>query len=191
MTISQKNFTILNPELKMGDIMEENSLLIENFGPVKKANIDITPLTIFIGPNSSGKSYSSLLIHSLLNSYNELGSDLHNKIEDSIKKFLENDDKLSMEFKDLLSKYVNSEPEFSDNAFKYPAEKFKIILEKSFGYVFNNLVEDKLKENFSNNLNKLNQFNKYPFKFSFNNNSFVNEDGNLILNDFHIEVRLE
>jgi len=36
--------------------------LIENFGPVKKADILIKPLTIFIGPNASGKSYIAYLL---------------------------------------------------------------------------------------------------------------------------------
>ena len=168
--------------------MKKDNLLIENFGPIKKANIDISPLTIFIGPNSSGKSYSSLLIHSLINSLKTFGSDSYEKIEkDSIKKFLENDDELTKEFKELLVKYVNSEPKFSDESFKYPIEKFKIILEKSFGQVFNKHVEDKIKGNFSNDLNKLNQFNKYPFKFSINNNSFINKNGKLVLDKFCID----
>ena len=33
------------------------TLKIENFGPIKQANIDISPLTIFMGQNNSGKSF--------------------------------------------------------------------------------------------------------------------------------------
>jgi len=40
--------------------------LIENFGPVKEADILIKPLTIFVGPNASGKSYISYLLWCLL-----------------------------------------------------------------------------------------------------------------------------
>ena len=36
--------------------------LIENFGPVKEADILVKPLTIFIGPNASGKSYITYLL---------------------------------------------------------------------------------------------------------------------------------
>ena len=146
-----------------------NKLLIKNFGPIKKADITISPLTIFIGPNSSGKSYSALLIHSILNSFNNLGLNLYELIrQDSVKRFLKNDDDISEEFKNSLTKYVNSKPKFSDEPFKFPTDKFKIILERSFGQVFNELVEEKLKGNFSNNLNKLNQQNNHPFEFSFN-----------------------
>ena len=39
---------------------------LENFGPIKKGEIKLRPLTIFIGPNNSGKSYAAMLIHSIL-----------------------------------------------------------------------------------------------------------------------------
>ena len=48
-----------------------NNIKIKNFGPIKEADIDISPLTVFIGPNSSGKSYSALLTHALLNPFDE------------------------------------------------------------------------------------------------------------------------
>ncbi|MEE0025154.1 AAA family ATPase [Methanobrevibacter sp.] len=166
-----------------------NKLLIKNFGPIKKADITISPLTIFIGPNSSGKSYSALLIHSILNSFNNLGLNLYELIrQDSVKRFLKNDDDISEEFKNSLTKYVNSKPKFSDEPFKFPTDKFKIILERSFGQVFNELVEEKLKGNFSNNLNKLNQQNNHPFEFSFNNNEFINKNGNLFLKKYYVNM---
>jgi predicted ATPase len=36
---------------------------VENFGPVRKGQFELKPLTILIGPNNSGKSYMSLLIY--------------------------------------------------------------------------------------------------------------------------------
>ena len=48
----------------------KNNIKIKNFGPLKEADIDIAPLTIFVGSNSSGKSFSACLIHSLLNPFN-------------------------------------------------------------------------------------------------------------------------
>lgn len=47
-----------------GDKM--NVLKIENFGPIGHAEIELKPLTIFVGHNNSGKSYISRLIHSIL-----------------------------------------------------------------------------------------------------------------------------
>ena len=42
---------------------------IRNFGPIKKASISLKPLTIFSGPNNSGKSYAALLLHSIVSAY--------------------------------------------------------------------------------------------------------------------------
>lgn len=39
-------------------------LTVKNFGPIKKAeNIDVSPLTIFVGPSNTGKSYLAMLIY--------------------------------------------------------------------------------------------------------------------------------
>lgn len=45
------------------------SLAIHNFGPIKQANIKVRPLTILIGPNNSGKSYTATLIYSLIRTF--------------------------------------------------------------------------------------------------------------------------
>ena len=44
-----------------------NILQIKNFGPINEAKIEIAPLTVFIGPVNSGKTYVSLAIHSFKN----------------------------------------------------------------------------------------------------------------------------
>jgi len=43
-------------------------LTLENFGPLRKAEIDLKPMTIFIGPNNSGKTYTATMIYALLRS---------------------------------------------------------------------------------------------------------------------------
>jgi len=42
---------------------------ISNFGPISEGKFTIKPLTIFVGPNNSGKTYAATLAHSLLSSY--------------------------------------------------------------------------------------------------------------------------
>ena len=42
---------------------------IRDFGPVSDASISLKPLTIFVGPNNSGKSYVASLVHSIVSSY--------------------------------------------------------------------------------------------------------------------------
>ncbi|RLG22736.1 hypothetical protein DRN85_10410 [Methanosarcinales archaeon] len=44
------------------------NLEIKNFGPMTGGKLRIKPLTLFIGPNNSGKSYAAMLIHSLFKS---------------------------------------------------------------------------------------------------------------------------
>jgi predicted ATPase len=38
---------------------------IENFGPISGGKVRLRPLTVFIGPNNSGKSYTAMLIRSI------------------------------------------------------------------------------------------------------------------------------
>lgn len=42
---------------------------MEDFGPISSGKVTLKPLTVFIGPNNSGKSYAAMLIHSLFESY--------------------------------------------------------------------------------------------------------------------------
>ena len=39
---------------------------IKDFGPIAGASISLRPLTVFIGPNNSGKSYAARLLHSVV-----------------------------------------------------------------------------------------------------------------------------
>ena len=38
---------------------------VKNFGPITEANIDLRPLTVFIGPSNTGKTYFSAQIYAL------------------------------------------------------------------------------------------------------------------------------
>lgn len=40
-------------------------LLVTNFGPIEEARLDLKPLTVFIGPSNTGKSYLAILIYAL------------------------------------------------------------------------------------------------------------------------------
>ena len=40
-------------------------LEVANFGPIVDANIDLRPLTVFVGPSNTGKSYLAILIYAL------------------------------------------------------------------------------------------------------------------------------
>lgn len=42
---------------------------IKDFGPIIEGRISLKPLTLFVGPNNSGKSYAAMLIHSIYETY--------------------------------------------------------------------------------------------------------------------------
>lgn len=44
-------------------------LHVKNFGPIVEANIELRPLTVFVGPSNTGKSYLASLILALHNSF--------------------------------------------------------------------------------------------------------------------------
>ena len=51
----------------MSDFPTRDSLELEvkNFGPIVEAKIDLRPLTVFVGPSNTGKSYLAILIYAL------------------------------------------------------------------------------------------------------------------------------
>ena len=55
-------------------MMERNNMKIsvENYGPIAEAkNIELCPLTVFVGPSNTGKSYLAVLIYALLKPFEE------------------------------------------------------------------------------------------------------------------------
>ncbi|MDE0682953.1 MAG: AAA family ATPase [Candidatus Poribacteria bacterium] len=45
---------------------------VKNFGPIAEANIDLRPLTVFVGPSNTGKTYFATLIYALHGAFNGL-----------------------------------------------------------------------------------------------------------------------
>ena len=40
-------------------------IAVKNFGPIAEANIDLSPLTVFVGPSNTGKTYFATLVYAL------------------------------------------------------------------------------------------------------------------------------
>ena len=47
-------------------------IAVENFGPIVEANIDLRPLTVFVGPSNTGKTYFATLVYALHGAFNGL-----------------------------------------------------------------------------------------------------------------------
>lgn len=52
------------------------ALRVSNFGPIAKAEIDLRPLTVFVGPSNTGKSYLAILIYALHRFFSENSDDI-------------------------------------------------------------------------------------------------------------------
>lgn len=50
---------------------EKIELSVSNFGPIVKADIDLRPLTVFVGPSNTGKSYLAVLVYALHKSFKD------------------------------------------------------------------------------------------------------------------------
>ena len=47
-------------------------IAVKNFGPIAEANIDLRPLTVFVGPSNTGKTYFATLVYALHGAFNDL-----------------------------------------------------------------------------------------------------------------------
>ena len=47
-------------------------ITVKNFGPIAEANIDLRPLTVFVGPSNTGKTYFATLVYALHGAFNGL-----------------------------------------------------------------------------------------------------------------------
>ncbi len=56
----------------MVDAMERKNLklAVKNFGPIREGEVEFKPLTVFIGPNNSGKSYMATLLYAMARALN-------------------------------------------------------------------------------------------------------------------------
>ena len=77
---------------------EPLELSISNLGPIESANIELRPLTVFVGPSNTGKSYAATLTYALHNFFNA-----HAR---SARQYLASD--LSQDDIDSIHEWVNS-----------------------------------------------------------------------------------
>ena len=58
---------------KTGNMQQSNvKIAVKNFGPIAEANIDLRPLTVFVGPSNTGKTYFATLVYALHGAFNDL-----------------------------------------------------------------------------------------------------------------------
>ena len=83
------------------DLEEINTRIeVSNFGPIKSGSVDLRPLTIFIGPGNTGKTFFAILIyalHRVLSGFSRLPS-LNMRYT-----IYKNSDRLMDEFRDFIT----------------------------------------------------------------------------------------
>jgi len=130
-----------------------DSISINNFGVINNTTIDIKPLTVFTGANSSGKSFTARLIHSLYS--------LNNIPPFDSSKYL---DKNNQKLFNQIAQKIND----SKEPCKISLKEFKILLEdgifKFFSLIFSDIIEEQFEENLDNLIN----FRKDCFEIKFN-----------------------
>ena len=92
----------------MKNFATEGSLELEvtNFGPIIEAKIDLRPLTVFVGPSNTGKSYLAILIYAL---HQYLNSGKYFPDYPSFRLFEDNTDKLPQKTADSLAAWLEQE----------------------------------------------------------------------------------
>lgn len=53
------------PSVTPGAAHYDVSVSVEKFGPIEKGSVNLRPLTIFVGPSNTGKTYLAILIYAL------------------------------------------------------------------------------------------------------------------------------
>ena len=168
----------------------KNILEIKNFGPIKEGEIEVAPLTVFVGPNNSGKTYASLAIHLFKNLFNTVNKNDISLLASEL--LLKNIPEEEFEpFKIKFTNYVNSKPTMDSKPLIIPITEFNPIYKCGIGLVYTSLLEKNMRELFEADLNDLIRINQDSFNLSYNNTELTYDDSFNLKNlpeDFEIKL---
>ncbi|RLI77705.1 hypothetical protein DRP05_09405 [Archaeoglobales archaeon] len=129
--------------------------IVENFGPIESAEIKLKDLNIFIGKNSSGKSYLAYLIWSLLSvepNWDKLRALFDEFVpNDLIRDAISKDEVLHKKFQEKKEFDFKKYTEELDSIYSNLTDRFKnLIIEvfKRFDEVWGRNLEDMIKDVF-------------------------------------------
>ncbi len=80
---------------------------ITNFGNIKDANIELKPLTVFMGFNNTGKTYLSYLLYELLKSNSNIAFDFETNLQDKVINGLVKNKKYIIDLEEYTNKHAN------------------------------------------------------------------------------------
>ncbi len=161
---------------------------LENFGPIKKGKIKIKPLTIFVGPNNSGKSYAAMLIHSILSSENQINPfNRHYRFSNPLTK-------MTQLFNNEIEKIVKKNK--GKDSFSIPTNMIKRMCTSLSQDIFSTNLESAISRNFASPINELVNVKYKSAKISVSNSSKYNILINKKLNvktdlDFNFKYKIK
>ena len=102
------------------DTQEQSKVEIEvmNFGPISEAKIDLRPLTVFVGPSNTGKTYLATLVYALHGTFNDFSGSAFgpfinpNIIFDIIGKLIQDRNGTKEEIQEMLKKLESADRPF-------------------------------------------------------------------------------
>jgi len=129
--------------------MNEPRIRVEGIGPILQADIALRPLTIFIGPNNVGKSYTSVVIHALKNALLDAVRTFRVQFFEKMKQE-EREDAWPLSFERIMNKLEESlmENEQQQRLWSLCSQFLKTQMEHNFSARINELVNvdfDRLK----------------------------------------------
>ena len=138
-------------------------IAVENFGPIAEANIDLRPLTVFVGPSNTGKTYLATLVYALHGAFNNLsGPDLFShseptKLENLLSELLTDSALPKEEMQDIHQKLSTLERLFKLSDLPKRVHKRFLTFIKDADY-FKDALQKELKNCFdSNSISELNR----------------------------------
>ena len=162
----------------MSENIKYPTLYVKNFAKIKEAKIELSPFTLFIGDNNSGKSYLMTLVYGLIGYTGKILDIILNKYKEDIEKLDE-----YKKSKSIIENYINNldfnkESELSFEEVEIFIELFNLLLNKYsnevINYIFNSDNEIRL-ENI-----KLEFYNsEIKFIIKNKNRSIYNEEMNI------------
>jgi len=169
----KKKEQIKRPDLKIG---------IKDFGPIAEGEIELKPLTVFIGPNNSGKSYAAMLIYSIFRAFIPESKDMPFL-------YLSPDSEENMVLMRYLSelKAIVDDMNIGDER-QIPNELLLKIVNEMRKSIYERKLGNEISDFFSCKLDKLVALGKEKFSLNIGTSSYKDEiiyyhEGKLVVDD--------
>lgn len=157
---------------------------VKDFGPISSGGVEVRPLTVLIGPNNSGKSYFSMLLHSVLESLIAL-RDIYLHPGFSREYFNQNIDlnAIMKEFPEVFERIDNLN---EGDEFEFPRPFINRVSQGVFDDVFERQLNNELMRSYACRPRELIRNNKRAFSIAIHSGSLE-----IILNSFKSGLKIK